>query len=344
MTERMILLDVGSTNSRAWLVRDGEVEQRLTAPVGVRDSARTGSTNQVRETVRDLIASLRTGPGETTSAAHPEMPSPSICAAGMITSALGLREVPHVAAPASVDDLARHAVWFEDAAIADRPILLVPGVRTPGLAADSALEAPSLAESWSADLRADVMRGEETLVCGLLAAGMLDAGAALLNVSSHWKLIAVDDERRIAGSRTSLGGEVVHAVQAGTLLSASLPSGPFERVEPSWLYAGADASRREGLLRAMFAVRLLDQGGQATADERFSWLMGACIAADLDPLLATRALTPGARVLVSGPAAVPGAWAALLAAAGCQARALDAADVERAFIEGLVCLARIARA
>lgn len=337
----MILLDVGSTNSRAWLLKDGEVVQRLTAPIGVRDSARTGSTNQVRETVRDLIASLRAWPRETASAANPEeMEPPLICAAGMITSALGLREVPHVAAPASVDDLARHAVWFEDAAIADQPILLVPGVRTPGRAAGSELEAPSLAGDWSADLRADVMRGEETLVCGLLAAGMLDAGAALLNVSSHWKLIAVDDERRIAGSRTSLGGEVVHAVQAGTLLSASLPSGPFERVEPSWLHAGADASRREGLLRAMFAVRLLDQGGQATADERFSWLMGACIAADLDPLLATRALTPGARVLVSGPAAVPSAWAALLAAAGCQARALDAADVERAFIEGLVCVAR----
>ena len=58
VTETVILLDVGSTNSRAWLVRGDEILQRETAAVGVRDSARDGSTTRVRETVRDLIAKL----------------------------------------------------------------------------------------------------------------------------------------------------------------------------------------------------------------------------------------------------------------------------------------------
>jgi 2-dehydro-3-deoxygalactonokinase len=176
-------------------------------------------------------------------------------------------------------------------------------------------------------------------VCGLIARGQLEAGAALLNASSHWKLIRVDAERRIAGSRTSLGGEVVHAVQSGTILSASLPAGPLDRVSTRWLETGARAGRRDGLLRALFGVRLLDQQKLADAPERFSFLAGACIAEDIDALLAVGALTPGTPIAVSGPAAVPAAWAHLLSLAGCPATPLDAETIERGFITGLLAIA-----
>jgi 2-dehydro-3-deoxygalactonokinase len=318
----VILLDVGSTNSRAWLVRGDEIVRRETAAVGVRDSARDGSTTRVRETVRDLIAAL-------TSAAAPGIP---VFAAGMITSSLGLRDVPHLVAPAGVDDLARGAVEFHDTAVAAQPIVLVPGIRT-----ETALDR---VDGGAGQLPFDVMRGEETLVCGLIARGQLEAGAALLNASSHWKLIRVGADGRIAGSRTSLGGEVVHAVQSGTILSASLPDGPLDRVSIPWLEAGAQAGRRDGLLRALFGVRLLEQQQLADASERFSFLAGACIAEDIDALLAIGALIPGTPIAVSGPAAVPAAWAHLLSLAGCPATPLDAATIERGFITGLLAIAR----
>jgi 2-dehydro-3-deoxygalactonokinase len=345
VTETVILLDVGSTNSRAWLVRGDEILQRETAAVGVRDSARDGSTARVRETVRDLIARLMASGAKDASRA----PIP-VFAAGMITSSLGLRDVPHLVAPAGVDELARGAVEFHDAEVAPQPIVLIPGIRTEvfdraGAGADDGAGAGAgasvAAASGAADaLPFDVMRGEETLVCGLVARGQLDAGAALLNASSHWKLIRVDAERRVAGSRTSLGGEVVHAVQSGTILSASLPAGPLDRVSTAWLEAGARAGRRDGLLRALFGVRLLEQQTLADASERFSFLAGACIAEDIDALLAIGALTPGTQIAVSGPAAVPAAWAHLLSLAGCPATALDAETIERGFITGLLAIAR----
>lgn len=318
--DTVILLDVGSTNSRAWLVRGDQILRRETAAVGVRDSARDGSTTRVRETVRDLIAKL------TSSAPVP------VFAAGMITSPLGLREVPHVVAPAGIDELARGAVEFRDADVAPQPIVLVPGIRT---------EVFGVAGADADMLPFDVMRGEETLVCGLIAGGDLDAGAALLNASSHWKLIRVDAERRVDGSRTSLGGEVVHAVQSGTILSASLPSGPLARETLSfeWLEKGAHAGRRAGLLRALFGVRLLDQQKLADPAARFSFLAGACIAEDIDALLAIGALTRGTPIAVSGPAAVPAAWAHLLSLAGCPATPLDAETIERGFITGLLAIA-----
>jgi 2-dehydro-3-deoxygalactonokinase len=257
-----------------------------------------------------------------------------VFAAGMITSPLGLQEVPHVVAPAGIDELARGAVAFYDAAVAPQPIVLIPGVKTEAF--DDGAAAGTSADA----LPFDVMRGEETLVCGLIARGQLGAGSALLNASSHWKLIRVDAERRVAGSRTSLGGEVVHSVQSGTILSASLPAGPLDRVSTRWLEAGAQAGRRDGLLRAMFGVRLLDQQKLADAPERFSFLAGACIAEDIDALLASGALTPGTPIAVSGPAAVPAAWAHLLSLAGCPATALDAETIERGFITGLLAIAR----
>jgi 2-dehydro-3-deoxygalactonokinase len=349
--DAVILLDVGSTNSRAWLVRGDDILRRETAAVGVRDSAREGTTARVRETVRDLIATLTTsaftsGVREDSGVASgEEIP---VFAAGMITSPLGLREVPHVVAPAGLDELARGAVEFHDAAVAPLAIVLIPGIRTESFESDGAGAAggPGSAGAIGAAAAAadglpfDVMRGEETLVCGLIARGQLGAGSALLNASSHWKLIRVDGESRVAGSRTSLGGEVVHSVQSGTILSASLPTGPLDRVSTHWLEAGARAGRRDGLLRALFGVRLLDQQKLADAPERFSFLAGACIAEDIDALLASGALAPGTPIAVSGPAAVPAAWAHLLSLAGCPATPLDAETIERGFITGLLAIAR----
>jgi 2-dehydro-3-deoxygalactonokinase len=305
----MVCLDVGSTNSRAWLVRDGQIVESRSFAVGVRDSAREGSTAAVRAAVRDLVRALA-----------PPREDFGIAAAGMITSAQGLAELPHVVAPASASDLARASVVLELPDVASVPVLLVPGVRTSGSAAD---------------LRGDVMRGEETLVVGLIESGVMQPGDLLLNAGSHWKLIAVDAQGRVARSRTSLGGEVVHATQTGTLLTASLPEGALAAVLSEWLDAGADAARRDGLFRAMFAVRLLDQAGDTLPEQRLAWLVGACISEDVGALFRNGLLVPGLRVLVSGPGAVPAAWAHLLGREGCDPVVLAPDMVERAFVTGL---------
>ena len=204
----------------------------------------------MRSAVRELIRDLAPCEGDF-----------GVAAAGMITSPQGLVDLSHVTSPASAEDLARGALSLRDADRA-RSNSLVPGVRTAGS---------------EGDLRADVMRGEETLALGLVECKRMDGSNLLLNAGSHWKLIVLDDQGRIARSRTSLGGEVLHAVQEGTLLSPSLPQGPLTAVLPEWIAAGADASAREGLLRALFGVRLLDQRGGTTPEQRFAWMAGACI-------------------------------------------------------------------
>ena len=305
----MVLLDVGSTNSRAWLLRDGRIVSSRALPAGVRNSATDGHTGAVRTAVAELVRDLAPADGEF-----------GIAAAGMITSDHGLQEVPHVVAPASALDLARAAVDFAAPDIASVPLVLVPGVRTLGS---------------GKDLRDDVMRGEETLAIGLVESGMMGPADLLLNAGSHWKLIALDAQGRVAWSRTSFGGEVVHAVQSATLLAASLPPGPLAAVVPDWLDAGADAAARDGVLRALFAVRLLDQRSGSTPEQRFAWMAGACIGDDVRALARAGMLRPGVRVLVSGPGGIPGSWAHLLRREGCEAVVLPTDATERGFVTGL---------
>lgn len=84
-----IYIDTGTTNTRVWRMHDGEIQAHAETMVGVRDSAREGSTAKLRATLRDLIA-------EVQSAA----PATAVIAAGMITSTLGWADVPHISAPA----------------------------------------------------------------------------------------------------------------------------------------------------------------------------------------------------------------------------------------------------
>jgi 2-dehydro-3-deoxygalactonokinase len=242
----------------------------------------------------------------------------------MITSPQGLHEVPHVAAPAGVAELAAAAREVRLADVSDLPIVFVPGVRTTAI--------PGVEAGVGAT---DVMRGEETLTAGLHRQGLLPAGGALLNVGSHWKLIRLDAAGRVAWSLTSLSGEMIQAVRRETILASAVPAGPLGEPDLALLAQGMDEARRSGLARALFSVRLLELGGGTSAEGRLSFLVGAFIGADLDRLQATGALPPGTPVTISGGEKVGGAWGIALDRAGCRVRSLSAAETEAGLLAGL---------
>lgn len=284
---------------------------------GARDTAKDGHDRALRLALRDLIARLRAeAPGDV---ARPRR----VAAAGMITSPQGLVEVPHLAAPAGARELAAAAQERLLPEVCELPFVFVPGVKTTAL--------PGIASGVAAT---DVMRGEETLCVGLVARGRLASGGALLNVGSHWKLIRIDAEARVAWSVTSLAGEMIQAVRSETILAAGLPSGPLPRPDVPRLLDGMAEARRSGLARALFCVRLLQLSG-ATPDERLSFLAGAFIGSDLDRLQANGMIAPGTPITIAGGDKVGGAWSVALEQIGCPVRSLPAEDVEAAFVSGL---------
>ena len=306
-----IHLDIGSTNSRGWLVEDGRILSTAHAGVGVRDTVVTGSTARIRSTARELIDRLAAN-------RTPDL----VVAAGMITSSIGVAEVPHVPAPAGVDDLAAASQLVRAPDVSELPLLLVPGIRT----------------SHGEVLQSDVMRGEETLVLGLLANGDIAAKDSVLNAGSHWKLVTTDASGRVAGSVTSTGGEVLHAVQSATVIGASLPSELPDQWNADWLTRGAAAARDQGLLRAFFCVRLLDQAGRTDPAERLGFLVGAAVGHDLAGLRRTGRLERGGRVFVTGNPALARAWGHLLAAEGIDAVMVAPPTVVAATVAGLAAI------
>jgi 2-dehydro-3-deoxygalactonokinase len=315
-----ICVDAGTTNTRVWLVRGCAVLAKATAQVGVRDSARDGSNERLRSALRELIAEVRAK--ATSLNAQPDC----VIAAGMITSSLGLAEVPHIPAPAGIAELAAATRIHHFADITDLPVLLVPGVRSGQMPCDLATVG-----------EADLMRGEETMCAGLSLLGLTAGPATVLNLGSHWKAIGLDAAGRISASITSLSGEMIHTAQTQTILASAVPHQRPERINTEWLAAGIKQQRQSGLARALFCVRLLEQSRQGSPEDRLAFLIGAFIAADLDALQAAGALV--GRVIIIGGGALAEAWQWALTRASVPSQFITSDQSENALLTGLVQIA-----
>lgn len=95
----VVVIDSGTTNSRVRLLREGTVIGAASVQVGVVDTTKTGSNAALKQGVRQAFdQALRDGEvsvGEI----------PYALGFGMITSELGVVEIPHLVAPVGIQDL-----------------------------------------------------------------------------------------------------------------------------------------------------------------------------------------------------------------------------------------------
>ena len=315
-TVASICLDTGTTNTRLWIVHNQAIVDRIAEPVGLRDAAREPNQPIVRDALAKFIATARS------RSAALGLRADHVLAAGMLTSPLGLCEVPHLLAPAGEQELAKALHRFSDSKVADLPIYLVPGVR-------SGPQPPALEDLEHADL----IRGEETIVVGLLRAGMLLPNSTFLNLGSHWKAIAIDENSRIASSFTTLSGELIHALQTQTVLASALPQGRFDVVDSQWLDRGRHFQSRNGASRTLFSVRLLEQIFRIGPAPLSSFLLGAIIESDLRSM--DRANVLQGPIFISGSGAAPRAWQSILESTGRKSALLAQETVEQSFVRGL---------
>lgn len=311
----LICVDAGTTNMRVWLTLGSHILARAQAGVGVRDTARDDSPVKLHSALRDLIAEVR-----QQAESRPSV----VVAAGMITSSLGLADVPHVPAPAGVAELARNLQQYAFPEITNLPILLVPGMRTGAKPCD-----------LTTVRQADLMRGEETLCVGLIELGLIKPPGVVLNLGSHWKAIQIDAAGCISGSVTSLSGELIHAAQTQTILASAVRNERPSRIDLLWLEAGMREERQAGLARVLFCVRLLEQSGCGTAEQRVSFLAGAFIASEIDSLMKNGVFASGHSAVITGGGALAEAWRFALAQGSISAVSMTNEQTEDAFLRGL---------
>ncbi|HVI56940.1 MAG TPA: 2-dehydro-3-deoxygalactonokinase [Luteibacter sp.] len=281
----ILTIDTGTTNTRVTVWTDGEVVAQAARQVGVRDTAITGSTKKledgVRETIAEALTSARIERGDIGLAV----------ASGMITSNVGLCEIPHVPAPAGIDDMARAMREHRVENVWHAPIWFVPGVR-------NAVEHIGLHNCEAMDM----MRGEEVESFALIERLDLNEPTVVVLPGSHSKFVSIGKDRRIDGCVTTLAGELLHVISHDTILAGSLKEGFAKRIDPEMLLAGAASAKKIGLGRACFSVRILDQFAVYDANARANFLLGAVLGSDLLTLKNSSAIrmSPGTRFVVSG--------------------------------------------
>jgi 2-dehydro-3-deoxygalactonokinase len=248
-----VTIDCGTTNSRAYVVNEtGEIISKATKKVGVKDTATTGSRETLHEGVREIVREAIAEAGLSKADIS------AILSSGMITSEIGLKEIPHLTAPIGVDALAEHLTLVEDVEILgpDVPVYFVRGIKN---------------QQKSQDLRPtqtvgelDFMRGEETQVAGMFTRTDFETPVIVVILSSHTKFIPINREGQVLGSLTTMSGQLYEAILEHTFVSKSVrkPENGAEKPEgyfnPEIVNGALDWINKTGLVRTLMFPRFLD--------------------------------------------------------------------------------------
>jgi len=281
----ILTIDSGTSNTRAKLWSDGRVIAKSFAEVGVRDTVITGSREKLQTGVRQAILQA------AQSADVDVYEIGLILASGMITSNVGLCEVPHVLAPAGVGELAQGMVMSQIGAVVEQPIWFVPGIKN---------HVPSVnLDTYEA---MDIMRGEEAETFGLIEQLKLQGPAVFVLPGSHSKFISLDAGNRVTGCLTTLAGELLDIITAHTILAGALGRSFAQEFDETMVLEGGRCAGRVGLARACFSVRILELFSRTTANQRANFLLGAMLQTDLMALRNSSALrwTPETPVVLTG--------------------------------------------
>lgn len=269
----IILIDSGTTNSRIRLVDEEEVKVTsvIKLEVGVRNTAIDKNNSKLKRELTQGIQELL-----KKNDLLPEQIS-YIAASGMITSNLGIHEVPHVTAPARLKDFIQHAELVKDKSFSNIPCIYIPGMKNnPPAVGGNPLHAEI--DGY------DVMRGEEVEAYGLLNQLSPSGKGIIVLPGSHTKFILADQDRSLLSCLSTLTGEMLKSISSQTILSSSLHERLIEEVDSASLIEGYQAAQQAGIARSFYHIRLLDLFDKADANQRANYFAGTVLYYDIQAL------------------------------------------------------------
>ncbi|MEZ5832258.1 MAG: 2-dehydro-3-deoxygalactonokinase [Dongiaceae bacterium] len=284
-----IAVDWGSTNRRAWAL----------GPGGAAMAERADSSGLLAVQDRRFAASLESFLGDWIGAAS----AVPVVIAGMAGSRLGWVEVPYVAAPAPLSELAR--TLMKAGRIGDSDCWIVPG-----MSLDNATQP-------------EVMRGEECQILGALLTRRQSDGAFLLP-GTHSKWARVSGQRLIE-FRTYITGEMFNLLrQSGTL--AQLMTGDGENEEAFARGVHATSADTE-LLNRLFSARSLTLFGRLEGRDLASYLSGMLVGTEMRDALAAWPDLGRTGVICIGSPSMLARYGACASILGLGLQGIDSKDV-----------------
>ena len=244
------VIDCGTTNSRIYLLdKNYKIIKKDNKKIGVRDTAIHGSNEILKLGLKKLME-------KTVLASNLKMQDIKFAITfGMITSEIGLLEIPHLWTPAGINDLAKNIQVVQDQDIfpLNIPLVFIPGVKN-SFKDDATHE----------DIRKiDFMRGEETQAAGLLHTyPNLKLPLTMVILSSHTKYIYINPQKQITGSLTNLSGQVYNAIKKETSIGKSLTPNndvvPPDYFDLKVVESAYDAIEHAGFLRTLLMPRFME--------------------------------------------------------------------------------------
>ena len=301
MSQRLIVVDWGTSNFRAFLVdaASGRTLDTRRSSSGLRALAREEFPHYCAAQVSDWRAD---GAGEGSE------PVP-IYLAGMVGSQRGWFEAPQLELPVAAAELA------------DRVIA------APGL--DHTWIVPGVKQVTSTHV--DVMRGEEVQAFGALAlAGVDSADCCLPGTHSKWARL---EQGRLTDFTTLMTGELYHAVRFHTLPGE--PARDEAAFDAAAFQLGLSrAGHAGGVLHALFEGRSRHLYAGLAAEQVGSFLSGVLIGEEVHAMRAARPALE--RVLLVGAENLRQSYTQSLEQVGLSVVAIDS---DAATIAGVLAIA-----
>lgn len=289
----ILYYDSGTTNTRAYLLRDGELLCHASSAVGSRDSALSKDNTCLLESLYQQMLELSGQAG-----IDPESIG-EIWMSGMVSSPTGIIELTHLAVPADAGLLRKNVCPYYEPLLFKRQLHIIPGVKT--LPDGGRITADNF-------YRINNMRGEETELFGILAEyPSLNENTVFLMPGSHTQIIFVKNGC-IVDILSTITGELYKAVTQATILSTSLLPPTPGVIIPEMVCKGYSLLNELGFNRALYTVRTMELFLHSSNDERHSFFEGilnggvvkavsASIRADEMPVLAVYGSPESTRVL-----------------------------------------------
>lgn len=242
------IIDCGTTNTRVYILDDSyRIIGKGARKAGVRDTAITGSKNVLQDGIKEaFFIALKEANARLEDIKF-------AIASGMITSELGLIDIPHITAPAGLDEISQSVVVVQDTSVfpLDIPVMFIRGIKN------------NYGSTGLSGIRSiDFMRGEETQVIGILKELGAKVPLNVIVLSSHTKLIHIDQEEKIAGSITTISGQIYEAVKKETSIGKCFigeKNGYSEEFfSKEILNIAYDSVTKSGFLRTLLMPRFME--------------------------------------------------------------------------------------
>lgn len=208
-----------------------------------------------------------------------------IIASGMITSALGLMEVEHLAVPVSLEKFAQN---IKKVKFFEFEINLITGIK---------VEKEYFKDEKLKSI--DVIRGEEVEVFGILEEMKSDEPMLVILPGSHNKFIEVVDGA-VINLLTTMSGEIYDAMTRCTILRASVDDRFADTIDKKFLQLGNKIGQKYGLNQGSFVLRGLDLVEELTINQKANYLLGLVLSGDISSLKKNGYLEKYKKIVIAG--------------------------------------------